>query len=138
MGFTYAFDLLVSGPQDELDSFLTAPRRPAPKGQEDRHAALWARSEHPDPSDPAARWPSLFHPEWQPFNRAWLERGSRLPPRGGQDEPGSQRATLWPIVEARPSEVADWVREATGRTPHEVVAHVLQRWDALRRLDGSP
>ena len=48
------------------------------------------------------------HPgsEWRPFLRAIIECGYRLPPTDGEVE------YLWPIIDARPNDAADWFREA--------------------------
>ena len=48
------------------------------------------------------------HPgsEWRPFCRAIIEMGYRLPPTEGEVE------YLWPIIDARPNDAADWFREA--------------------------
>lgn len=72
---------------------------------------------------------SSFGPEWEPFKAAWLERGLRLPPSGGADEEGSQRATLFPIVRDWPTQVAGWVRGAPkGASGTEIVGHVIGRY----------
>lgn len=44
---------------------------------------------------------------------------------------------LYQVVTAWPTRIADWVREAPGRTPHEVTAHVLRRWHEIRDAVGD-
>ncbi|MEW6223234.1 MAG: hypothetical protein AB1627_01255 [Chloroflexota bacterium] len=67
-----------------------------------------------------------FGPEWDAFKAAWLERGLRLPPTGGADEEGSQRAVLFPIVRDWPTQVATWVRGAPkGASGADIVGHVI-------------
>ncbi len=82
---------------------------------------------------------SAFGPEWDAFRVAWIERGFHLPPTGDatDDEGTSQRAVLWPVVDAWPNRVAEWVREAPGKTPRDVIAHVLERRNELRREAGD-
>jgi hypothetical protein len=64
---------------------------------------------------------------WLPFIGAWRARGLRLPP--GE----AQRETLFEAVDARPDDVASWVAEvAAGASTFDVVAHVLERWHAIR------
>lgn len=75
----------------------------------------------------------LFGPEWDAFRSAWIGRGLRLPPSGDPDgDDTSQRGMLWQVLDARPTDLVRWVREARGRTSHEVVAHVLDRWHEVR------
>lgn len=72
-----------------------------------------------------AAW-SSFGPEWDGLKAAWLQRGLKLPPAGGADEEGSQRATLFPIVRDWPDQVGAWVRSAPRRASgREVVGHVI-------------
>ena len=50
------------------------------------------------------------------------ERGLRLPPTD------AQREILWPIVDARPNDVANWIREVPLTLSFaRVVRHVLGR-----------
>jgi hypothetical protein len=76
-------------------------------------------------------WSAYGH-EWDGFKAAWIGRGLRLPPTGRQDEPGTQRAILFEVLDARPRSLAQWVTEAHGKTSHDVVAHVLAKWHAIK------
>jgi len=86
-----------------------------------------------------AAW-ATFGREWEPFKQAWLGRGFLHPPSGSPDddpeETNSQRALLWQVVDAQPTNIARWVREAPGRTPRAVIAFVLERWHSVRNLVG--
>ena len=57
-----------------------------------------------------ARWTAFRrdHPssEWRPLCRAIIELGYRTPPSEQEAE------YLWPLVDARPNDAADWLREA--------------------------
>lgn len=76
-----------------------------------------------EPADPWGGW----EPRWMAFRFAMAERGLRMPPTE------AQRATLWPIIDARPTDAASWLREApAGAKMAELVRHVLDRWQALR------
>lgn len=80
----------------------------------------------------AGRWEE--QPEaWGPFVEAWLDRGLRLPPEGDpRDDPDtSLRSRLWPIAEARPNDLGRWVREAKGRTVHQIIGHVFRQWRGI-------
>lgn len=67
-----------------------------------------------------------FGSEWDAFKAAWLDRGLKLPPSGEPDEEGSQRATLHPIVDDWPNDVAGWVRSAPkGASGRDIVGHVI-------------
>lgn len=77
-----------------------------------------------------------FGSEWDGVKTAWLARGFRLPPSGEPDDPKGQRGLLYPILDARPTTLPVWIREATGRTPHAVVNHVLERWDQVKADAG--
>lgn len=55
---------------------------------------------------------------------------------GEADEQPSQRSMLWRIADARPIDLGRWVREAPGRTPREVITHVLRQWQGLRTEVG--
>ncbi len=80
-----------------------------------------------------AAWQDFSHPRWQPFREAWLAKGFRYPPHGEWDDPKSQRALLWEIADARPDELAAWIRAAPGRSVRDVVGWVLERWHEARR-----
>lgn len=74
----------------------------------------------------ASAWDD-FGPEWDPFRAAMAARGFRKPPTA------KQRAALWPVVEARPLDVARWVSEAPdGAKYSEIVGHVFKAWDAFK------
>jgi hypothetical protein len=77
-----------------------------------------------------------FGPEWNGVKAAWLDHGFRLPPSGEPDDPKGQRGLLFPILDARPTSLATWIRESKGKTPHAVVAHVLERWDQVKADAG--
>jgi hypothetical protein len=82
-------------------------------------------------------WADWNHRNWQPFREAWVARGFVHPPVGSPyDNPDSRspsaRALLWPIADARPKDLARWVREAPAKTPHQIVRYVLDRWDTVR------
>lgn len=69
--------------------------------------------------------------EWNGFLEEWERRGFIYPPTS------AQRAMLWEVVDARPTDAAGWVRQApAGAKAGEVVRHVMDRWRALR--DGVP
>lgn len=78
---------------------------------------------------------SSFGPEWNDVKLAWLQRGMRLPPKGSVDTPGSQRAVLFEVLDARPKDLVRWIREARGKRSHEVVAHVLREYH--RAINGA-
>lgn len=71
-----------------------------------------------------AAWARLGTP-WARFRRAWFDRGFTrvLTER--------QRQMLWPIVDAR-GDIYQWIAEAPGKTPGEVIDHILARWDGIR------
>lgn len=71
-------------------------------------------------------WAGWTAPEWAPFKEAWLERGLRMPPTS------EQRALLWEIADARPTDLGRWVRESKLPVADRIVEHVLTRWRRLR------
>lgn len=78
-------------------------------------------------------WSSFSTPEWSEFKHAWLGRGLHYAPFGQPDDDDtSQRGLLWQIADARPHDLARWVREAPGRTAREVIDHVLEQWHSVR------
>lgn len=83
-------------------------------------------------------WVDWSEPAWGPFVEAWLDRGFRLPPEGDpRDDPRtSLRSRLWEIADARPNDLGRWVREAKGRSVHDVVGHVFAKWQGLREELG--
>jgi hypothetical protein len=63
--------------------------------------------------------------KWRPFLTAWQARGLARPPSD------RQRETLWPVVDACPTLVADWLHSAPkGADTYRLVEHVLKRWRA--------
>lgn len=76
---------------------------------------------------------ATFGPEWDEFKEAWLGRGFMFPPSGDpDDDDGSQRGLLWSILDARPTSLPEWIREAPGRSANEVIGHVIRRWHTIR------
>jgi len=76
---------------------------------------------------------ATFGPEWDAFKAAWLGRGFMYPPAGSpEDDDGSQRGLLWSILDARPSSLAGWVRDAPGKSASEVIGHIIRRWHDIR------
>jgi hypothetical protein len=81
---------------------------------------------------------SGFGPEWDAFRSAWLERGFRHPPHGSADDDPdapspSQRALLYSVLDAWPTELPRWIAEAPkGLSSSQVVAHVIDRWHGKR------
>lgn len=65
-----------------------------------------------------------FGPEWDRFRLAWLGRGLVHPPTP------RQRELLWEILDARPTDLCRWVRDAPPelRTGSEVIGWVLDQW----------
>lgn len=66
---------------------------------------------------------------WEPMKRAWLGRGLRLPPTEGQ------RAILWEMLDARPTDLPRWIRSApaTMKTGRSVIDYCLDQWHSLSR-----
>ena len=83
-------------------------------------------------------WSGFGH-EWDPFRDAWLGRGFFWPPEGDpRDDPDtSLRSRLWKIAEARPDELGQWVSEAPGRTPHDVIGYVFRQFNGFREEIGA-
>lgn len=79
---------------------------------------------------------ATFGPEWDRFKAAWLSRGFRHPPSGAPDDPAGQRGLLYPILDARPTTLPQWVREAKGKTAHDVIGHVIERWHDVQADAG--
>lgn len=79
---------------------------------------------------------SSFGPEWDAFRLAWIGRGFRLPPSGQPDDPAGQRAMLYQVLDARPTQLPRWVRMASGKTSHDVVAWILAQWHEVRAEAG--
>jgi hypothetical protein len=72
------------------------------------------------------RWEE-FPERWQRVKEAWIGRGLSFPPTE------AQRAVLWPILDARPTDLVRWIEEADGSTGWEVVGSVLRRWASFQR-----
>lgn len=73
-------------------------------------------------------WAGLTAAAWAPFKEAWMGRGLLLPPAG------RQRELLWEIADARPTDLARWVRDAPAPAePRRIIDYVLARWHDLRR-----
>ena len=60
---------------------------------------------------------------WEPTKRAWMGRGFRHPPTA------KQRAILWELLEARPTDLPRWIREAPRnmKTTRQVIDWCLSR-----------
>lgn len=81
-------------------------------------------------------WHPFRRSQWAGFRSAWLARGFKLPPAGDPDDPRSQAHVAWEILDARGDELAQWVAEAPGKTSHDVVRHLLERWQAIKAEAG--
>jgi hypothetical protein len=66
--------------------------------------------------------------QWDAIKDVWLSRGFRLPPKGSADEPRSQRAVFYEILDARPNDLRRWIQEAPGRTAYDVGRYVIRQW----------
>lgn len=67
-----------------------------------------------------------WDPKWTAVREALEGRGFRLPPTI------RQREMLWPIVDARPNDVAAWVTSApAGTKASDVFAFVLRKWQTV-------
>jgi len=74
-----------------------------------------------------------FGGEWQDFKQAWLDRGFLFPPYGDpEDDDTSQRGLLWSLLDARPTDLVRWIREAPGVSPTEVIGYILGNWHTIR------
>jgi hypothetical protein len=80
----------------------------------------------------AASWDDYDRIEWQPFRDAWVGRGFLWAPSGEQDGGEGQRAILWEIAAARPTDLGRWVREAPAGDRRAVIAYVLDRWHEVK------
>jgi len=80
-------------------------------------------------------WES-FGPEWAAFKTAWIGRGLLFSPYGApDDDETSQRGMLYRILDARPNDIVDWVKEAPPRkqpTSREVIGYILERWHRIQ------
>ena len=83
----------------------------------------------------APLWTS-FDERWAPFLEAWRERFT-YPPSGEKDDPRSQRAILWRVVDAYPMKAADWCRAApVGLDNYDLTRYVVRRYHDERH--GQP
>jgi len=74
------------------------------------------------PSDGWKGWGA----EWEPFAQAWRERFNLAPT-------GPQRQVLWPIIDARPTDVAGWLRAAPAEArASDIVGYLLRHWKAIK------
>ncbi len=82
---------------------------------------------------------STFGSEWDAVKAAWIGRGLRLPPTGGpiEGDDSTQRGVLFQVLDARPTDLVAWIREAPGKTSHDVIRHVLTRWHEIRAQVGA-
>jgi hypothetical protein len=82
---------------------------------------------------------STFGSEWDGVKAAWIGRGLRLPPTGGpiEGDDSTQRGVLFQVLDARPTDLVAWIREAPGKTSHDVIGHVLTRWHEIRAQVGA-
>lgn len=92
------------------------PARPDPEGIP---VSASGSGHHGDPGNDPAGWAS-FGPEWDAFLAQWRTRFG-LPPTA------RQRRLLWPIVDAWPQAIAEWVARAPSGTSLDVVDHVLRQ-----------
>jgi hypothetical protein len=140
-------------------------RRPSQRPSRDSHARTIARiPTRPDPTRPNVeknesvplngvypapdaaeplldqRQLTAWHPyrraRWSAFKAAWFARGFKLPPQGDPDDPRSQAHVVWEILDNRGSDLERWVAEAPGKTSHQVVAHLIKRWQAIKAEVG--
>jgi hypothetical protein len=82
------------------------------------------------PPDGALEWGH----DWDTFLEVWTKR-YRLPPTDFQTR------ALWPIIDARPSDAADWLRSAPPGSAFDTIGYVLRCWDECRAvvpLDPPP
>lgn len=81
---------------------------------------------------------STFGSEWDEVKAVWIARGLRLPPAGAPSEgdESTQRGVLFQVLDARPGDLVRWIREAPGKSSHDVVRHVLEQWHAVRAEAG--
>jgi hypothetical protein len=86
-------------------------------------------------------WAGFPH-EWDAFKAAWLAKGFRLPPFGDVEDPKGQRAMLWEVLDARPTDLVRWIRASRATTPFDVIGDVLRKWhpiqDQAREADQAP
>lgn len=81
-------------------------------------------------------WES-FGPAWDRFKEAWLSRGLLFAPFGSPDgDDTSQRGLLFQIMDARPTDIVRWVREAPTPNSREVITYILERWHDIREEVG--
>lgn len=83
-----------------------------------------------------AAWHPYRRSQWAGFKAAWFARGFKLPPQGDPDDPRSQAHIVWEILDNRGDELERWVAAAPGKTSHQVVAHLIERWQAIKADAG--
>lgn len=80
-------------------------------------------------------WAS-FGSEWSAFREAWIGRGLLFAPYGTEeDDETSQRGMLYRILDARPTDMVRWIKEAPPRKQpkaREVIAYILERWHQIQ------
>ena len=91
------------------------------KGTDDvarRPSSCWSRRNVPTLDE---EWADLRHRAWNSFREAIAERGFLHPPTSRQQD------ALWPIVDARPADVARWIREGPpGLNMSQLVGVVIR------------
>jgi hypothetical protein len=83
-----------------------------------------------------AQWHPFRRRQWDAFRAAWFARDFLLPPAGDPDDPRSQAHVVWEILDNRGDELAEWVAAAPGKTSHDVVRHLIERWHAVKADAG--
>jgi hypothetical protein len=76
---------------------------------------------------------------WAPTLEAWAERFP-WPPMGDRyddDQAPSQRSVLWQMLDAWPTEVPRWLRQAPrAASARDVLAYCVRRWHDVREAVG--
>lgn len=81
-------------------------------------------------------WDS-FGPTWSRFKEAWLGRGLLYAPFGSPDgDDTSQRGLLYQVMDARPTDIVRWVKEAPLPSSREVITYILEQWHEVREDAG--
>jgi hypothetical protein len=122
-------------PRTENEEHESIPRNgvyPAPNAEE----PSLGRSEPLLDKRQLAAWQPYRRDQWAGFKAAWFARGFKLPPQGDPDDPRSQAHIVWEILDNRGDELASWVADAPGKTSHEVVHHLLERWQRIKADAG--
>ncbi len=80
-----------------------------------------------------------FGPRWSAFKEAWMGRGLYFAPFGAPDDDDtSQRGLLFQVLDARPTDIVRWVREAPVPQSREVITYILEQWHDVRDSAGVP